>query len=80
VGITKHSAKSDILTPWKEAERHRREVYPTSGVADAAVRSGVFHRALNTTRPELNSREGIARARTNIGGSLAQFVADHSGD
>lgn len=70
-GVTKHSAKSDILTPWKEADRHRREIYISSGTPDPATRKGIFHRALNTTRPELNSRDGIARARHGMGSIVA---------
>lgn len=76
-GVTKYSEKSDILTPWKEAERHRREVYPASGVPDAALRKGMFHRRANPARPELNSRDGLARSRgSGIGGSLATWVQE----
>lgn len=59
-GVTKHCEKADILTPWKEAERRRREVYPVDGVADSALRRGMFHRVANTSSPHLNSREGVA--------------------
>lgn len=82
-GVTKHSEKADILTPWKEAERYRREVYVASGTPDQATRRGMFHRAVNPAYPELNSRDGIARSR---GGShtrstgLADFVAEHGVD
>lgn len=76
-GVTKHSAKSDILTPWKEADRHRREVYVASGTPEPAVRRGMFHRSLNTANPELNSRDGIARARHGMG-SLSTFLAEHN--
>lgn len=77
-GVTKHSEKSDLLTPWKEAERYRREVYVASGVPDQAVRKGMFHRAANATRPELNSRDSIGRARPGGSlGSLADFVDEH---
>lgn len=75
-GVTKHSAKSDILTPWKEADRHRREVYTRDGTPDSATRRGMFHRALNPAYPELNSRDGIARARHGAG-SLSSFIAEH---
>lgn len=70
-GVTKHSAKADILTPWKEADRHRREVYTAAGTPDPATRKGIFHRAINTTHPELNSRDGIARARRGVGSLMA---------
>lgn len=59
-GVTKHSEKADILTPWKEQERKRREVLVPSGTPDPSNRQGIFHRAINTTAPHLNSREGTA--------------------
>ena len=75
VGVTKHSAKSDILTPWKEAERYRREVYVASGVPDASTRRGIFHRVTNPTKPELNSRDGVARPRRSMSQGLSNHVA-----
>lgn len=54
--VTRHADKSDLLTPWKEQERRRREVYVPSGTPDAANRSGLFYRAINTTHAHLNSR------------------------
>lgn len=78
-GVTKHSEKSDILTPWKEQARYRREVYVPSGVPDRASRQGMFNRVANTRRPDLNSRDGIARrtvsSRTS---SLSDFVEEHN--
>ena len=59
-GVFSHGAKSDILTPWKQRDRRRREVYTRNGVPDPSVRRGMFHRAINTERPEMNSRDGIA--------------------
>lgn len=56
-GTKSHSAKKDILTPWKEKDRRRREVYASQGYVDPAVRSGQYHRAANKTRPHLNSNE-----------------------
>lgn len=73
-GVTRHTAKADILTPWKETDRRRREVYTRSGVPDANVRRGMFHRASNSARPELNSRGGVAQARTD---SLAAFTQEN---
>jgi hypothetical protein len=61
--VHSHTAKSDILTPWKEQMRREREVLVSSGVPDASWRQGLYHRAHNPTRPDLNSRDGIARAR-----------------
>lgn len=75
-GVTKHSDKADILTAWKQGERYRREVYSSSGTPDPSVRLGMYHRAANTARPELNSREGIARARM-VEDSLSTFVKEH---
>ena len=70
VGVTKHSAKSDILTPWKEAERYRREVYVASGVPDASTRRGIFHRVTNPTKPELNCLTGETKVYTRDSGLL----------
>jgi len=53
--IKRPSEKSDILTPWKEQDRRRREVYVSDGVPDPANRSGVYHRVLNTKQGHLNS-------------------------
>lgn len=57
-GVTSMSAKSDILTPWKEVDRRRREVYTADGVPDGAVRRGMYHRAWNSRHPHLNSVDG----------------------
>ncbi len=57
-GVTSMSEKSDVLTPWKEMDRRRREVYNEDGVPDGAVRRGMYHRAWNSTSPHLNSVEG----------------------
>lgn len=59
-GITSQKEKSDILTPWKEQDRRNREVLTASGSPDSAIRRGMYHRAANKTKPQLNSREGIA--------------------
>ena len=61
--VTRHADKSDILTPWKQQERLKREVMVPSGVPDPAVRSGVFHRALNPRDGHLNSRLGQVRGK-----------------
>lgn len=79
--VTSHAAKSDILTPWKEQERRRREVYVASGTPDPAIRKGMFRRSLNPVQSHLNSREGFApplRSGASIGGSLSSHVAEHS--
>lgn len=62
-GITKHSDKSDILTPWKEQARKSREVYVPSGTPDASLRRGAFGRSANLGAPHLNSIEGHSPAR-----------------
>lgn len=89
-GVTARSAKSDILTPWKEQDRRSREVYNANGVADPSTRMGMFHRAWNPARPDLNSRDGVAggmhRRTVTPESSLGSFVAanlrgeDRSGD
>lgn len=71
-GVTSMEAKKDILTPWKEQDRRNREVYSASGVPDAALRKGMYHRAWNSRDTHLNSREGIARGSRT--GSLSDFV------
>lgn len=77
-GITKHSSKADILTPWKEADRKRREIYVPSGTPDPAHRQGMFHRALNRDRPHLNGRDGFRMpASRDISGSLKTFVDEN---
>lgn len=57
-GVTSMSAKSDILTPWKDQDRKRREVYSSEGVPDGALRRGMYHRAWNSTHRHLNSTDG----------------------
>jgi hypothetical protein len=63
-GVTSQREKSDILTPWKEQDRLRREVYSFAGTVDPATRQGIYGRALNTQQLHLNSREGWARGTT----------------
>jgi hypothetical protein len=62
-GVTSRSAKSDILTPWKEEDRARREILTSTGFADPAVRKGMFRKAWNPRHPHLNSREGFYPSR-----------------
>lgn len=57
-GVTSMAEKSDILTPWKEMDRRRREVYTESGVPDGSVRRGMYNRAWNSQHPHLNSVDG----------------------
>lgn len=61
-GITRAEERGGVLTAYMYQSRRAREVYPSSGVPDPAMRSGMFHRAYNSARPELNSRDGIAAA------------------
>jgi hypothetical protein len=83
-GITRQADKADILTPWKEAQRKRREIYVASGVPDPAIRKGMYHRRANPAQPHLNSRDGVAAVPTRgsssgrmNGSTLADFVAQH---
>jgi hypothetical protein len=57
-GVNSHTAKKDILTPWKEKDRRRREIYSKRGYADASQRQGLYNRAANKTSPHLNGRDG----------------------
>jgi hypothetical protein len=66
-GVTSQSAKSDVLTEWKEVDRRRREVLTSEGFPEAQTRRGMFKRAANKTKPYLNSREGIARGTRMLG-------------
>lgn len=45
--VTRSADKADVLTPWKERDRRKREIYVPTGVPDAALRSGIFNRAEN---------------------------------
>jgi hypothetical protein len=78
VGVTSFEEKRDILTPWKEADRRRREILVPSGTPDSALRRGVFGRAYNAARPELNATNGRRRqapnSRDGFSGSLGDFV------
>jgi hypothetical protein len=56
--VTSRAAKADILTPWKLEDRQDHEIYTSTGIADPAVRKGMFNRAWNRKRPDLNSRDG----------------------
>lgn len=68
-GITKHSDKSDILTPWKEQSRRGREVYVPSGTPDAALRRGSYHRSANLSAGHLNSTETFRAPKSRGHGS-----------
>ncbi len=63
VGVTSRTAKSDILTKWKEEDRARREILTSTGFADPAVRKGMFRRAWNSRHSHLNSRDGFYPSR-----------------
>lgn len=89
-GVTSQSAKSDILTPWKEKDRREREIYSRSGTVDAATRRGMYHRSYNPASPHLNSRDGVApasrmprRASSGLGDFVEEYGAgsyDESGE
>jgi hypothetical protein len=75
-GVTSQAEKSDVLTPWKEADRRNREVLSRSGVIDPAIRRGMYHRAANSLHPHLNSREGKAPAIKMMGASPDEWDND----
>lgn len=78
-GVTSQEAKADILTPWKENDRKSKEVLTSSGFPDAKIRRGMYHRAINRTKPYLNSREGIAPAfRTLTIAAAGNFSSDEN--
>jgi hypothetical protein len=63
-GVFSHKEKSDILTPWKDYDRHNREILTDP---ERHLRLGMFRRERNRGRPDLNSRDGnasFARHRT----------------
>jgi hypothetical protein len=78
-GITSQNAKKDILTPWKEMDRRNKEVYARSGVVDASVRRGMYHRERNLSKPYLNSRDGYAPPMRLVMDGFATYV-DTAGD
>lgn len=61
--VTSQSAKSDILTPWKEMDRRSREIYVPSGTPDASLRKGMYIRAYNPLHDHLNGRDGHVTPR-----------------
>jgi hypothetical protein len=69
--ITSREAKSDILTPWKLKNRLSKEVYNVTGTPQPSIRNGMFHRALNRSRPWLNSRDGVAQTAAKQDHSIA---------
>lgn len=76
-GVTSFAEKSDILTPWKEKDRHEREILVPSGTPDPANRKGLYHRRRNPARPDMNSRDGIVKGGRT--GGLAAFVEENGG-
>lgn len=74
-GVTSMEEKKDILTPWKEQDRRKREILSPTGVPDPSVRRGMFSRAWNPEHEHLNSRDGIKANRT---ASLQRHVRDDS--
>jgi hypothetical protein len=77
--VTSREAKSDILTAWKQEDRWNHEVSTASGVADPAVRRGIYGRAWNRKQQHLNSRDGHYPVRLAQNG-LDTYVADGGGN
>lgn len=79
-GITRPADKADILTPWKEAARKRREIYVSSGVPDPSSRTGMFHRAINRKHPHLNSatQGSLTQHRNRVAGDLGDAPSDRT--
>jgi hypothetical protein len=78
--IKSMEAKKDILTPWKLKDRKDREVLVASGVPDAAIRQGNFHRAWNRNQPYLNSRGTLVPSRRYEANVHNDNRADEFGD
>lgn len=76
IGVTRAEERGGVLTPYMLASRRSREVYTGAGVPDPAMRQGLFHRAYNSGRPDLNSRDGIAAAYP---GRLGRGLQLHTG-
>lgn len=70
------SEKSDVMTYWKWQKRYEREVFVPTGVADPSVRKGIFRRAYNPARPEMNSRDGHVPTPSRTGG-LNSFLENN---
>lgn len=79
-GVTSQTEKSDILTPWKEVDRRRREVLTSDGFPEAMIRRGMFKREANKAKPYLNSREGIARGTRMLGTTSGTEYSTGGGD
>jgi hypothetical protein len=79
-GVTSRDAKSDILTPWKLEDRLNREVMTSTGVADPAVRRGMFHRRWNSKHSHLNSRDGFYPVRRFVTDGLDETVSVYDGE
>ena len=69
--ISSREEKSDVLTPWKLKNRLSKEVYNVTGFPQPSIRNGMFHRALNRSRPWLNSRDGVAQTASRQDHSIA---------
>lgn len=76
-GVFSQQAKSDILTPWKLADRSRREILNPE--PERHLRLGMARRVSNRGRPDLNSRDGnasFARHRTASSNAWAWDAAE----
>lgn len=71
--------KTDILTPWKEKQRRKHEVYTNEGVPTATY-EGNFHRVYNARHPHLNNVAGRVprglRSRTVDDGLSESVLGD----
>lgn len=77
IGETSRDAKSDILTPWKLANRLAAEIYTSSGTPDPSLRLGIFSRDRNLTKPYLNSCDGAITGHRGMlsGGTVETYEA-----
>lgn len=77
IGVTKYKDKADILTPWKEQMRQRREVLTSSGFPDSAIRKGMYKKAANASKPELNCLSADTQVRVQDEGLVS--ISDMKG-
>jgi DNA primase len=68
--VTSRGEKSDILTPWKEANRRSLEVYVSEGMPDSRIRQGIFKREINAGKPYLNCLAPETEVLTREFGSM----------
>lgn len=72
--VTRSADKADVLTPWKERDRRKREIFTPNGTPDASLRLGIFNRVENPDPRyrHLNSAQAACPVK-NLGSSPASW-------